>query len=659
MIVPLHRICRLLLVAPLALSACSAQRPTSPPVRAPRVTRALVDSLRALPREMTADQQRWHLLNRLAFGPRPGDAERLRTTGTGVDAWIDAQLAPERLDDATVDRFLSQFPSLAKDGSTLLAEYPPPGAALARAAMQNGMPAAGRADLRSMRDTMSAQAQQQLRQGVRQAYQFVGELQTARVGRAVATERQLHEVLTDFWLNHFTVFAGKDRVRYFLPEYEATIRAHALGRFRDLLGAVARSPAMLLYLDNAQSVADSTRPTLGRRVSDDQLRRMANRAPRARAMPEAQRTQAMDQLLARRPRGLNENYARELLELHTLGVDGGYTQQDVIEVARALTGWTLERGALAGGDFTFRRQSHDAGAKRILGVDFPAGRGVEEGEAVLDLLARHPSTAKFIATKLARRLVSDTPPAALVARAAATFTATDGDLREVVRVITASPEFWAERAWRAKVKSPFELVTSALRAMGAAPDSTPRTAQIIARLGQPLFGHQAPNGWPETGDAWMNTGAILNRINFGMALAGDTRPRAALRQWPLTATLSAATRDAQVDGVVGSLFGGSVSAITRQVLLTGSHPLMDAARAADTSSVEMAETMAPAMRPADREARRARALSLPQERMQAAREAVRPERGGSLAQLFGTPASITGLAQVVGLALGAPEFQRR
>jgi hypothetical protein len=330
-------------------------------------------------------------------------------------------------------------------------------------------------------------------------------------------------------------------------------------------------------------------------------------------------------------------------------------------VARALTGWTLERGALGGG-FVFRRQTHDAGAKRILGVAFPAGRGVEEGEAVLDLLARHPSTARFIATKLARRLVSDSPPPALVARAAAVFTATNGDIREVVRVIVASPEFFAQSSWRSKVKSPFELVASAMRAMGAAPDSTPRTAQMIARLGQPLYGHQAPNGWPELGDAWMNTGAILNRINFGMALAGDVRPRAALPQWPLAGSLASAPREAQVDGVVQAMLGGAVSSDTRQVLLTGSHPMMEAARAADTLGVDDPDEQRPAMAPgtrAGRAARADRAVPMAQAQRNAAREAIRPTAGGTLSQLFATPSNITGFAQVVGLALGAPEFQRR
>ena len=307
-----------------------------------------------------------------------------------------------------------------------------------------------------------------------------------------------------------------------------------------------------------------------------------------------------------RRRGLNENYARELLELHTLGVDGGYTQRDVIEVARAFTGWTLERPR-EGGGFTFSPRLHDAEAKTVLGQRIPAGGGVEDGEAVLDLLARHPSTARHIARKLAVRFVSDSPPPALVERAAATFRRTNGDIRATVRTIVTSPEFFAEEAYRAKVKSPFEVVVSALRAMDAEPDTTPRTAQLVARLGQPLYGRQTPDGWPETGEAWMNTGAILNRINFGLAVAGGRVPGVRVDRWAPAAELRGMPRQWQVDGVIRALLGGDASPETRRVLLDGQNPLLERA-------------------PRD---------STP--------------RGGRL----------DGLPLVVGLALGSPEFQRR
>ena len=602
-------------------------------------------------REQTADQQIHHVLNRLAFGARPGDVEAIRAMG--VDAWIDRQLYPERIPDATTEQFVARFPTLGKSGEQLLADAPPPAAMLAQLQRRGG--------------TMTAADSARLREQGRQSYAFLGELASSRVARAVISERQLNEVMVDFWENHFNVFAGKDRTRYFLPEYDAqTIRPHALGTFRELLGAVAKSPAMLYYLDNWQSVADSGRPTLRAAPRPLNARQAARRAA---AVQQRMAQNPQLQQLAQRRRGLNENYARELMELHTLGVDGGYTQQDVIDVARALTGWTIARGAQGGG-FAFRGEVHDASAKVILGKAFSANQGLEEGEAVLDLLASHPSTAKFIATKLARRFVSDTPPPALVDRATATFRNTQGDIRAVVRTIVTSPEFFASASYRAKVKSPFELVASTMRAMNAQPDATPRTSQLVSRLGQPIFGHQAPNGYPETGDAWMNTGAILNRINFGLAAASGRVPGITLGGWPLTAELATTSRDAQVDGVITELFGGAVSTDTRQVLLTGTNPFLqqhgganDSVLVADDDAAMMggmasADLTANARKQAASERRAARA-PVAQQQQAAGREAVRPSRGATLTQSIGSLPPLTGFAQIVGLALGAPEFQRR
>jgi uncharacterized protein (DUF1800 family) len=261
------------------------------------------------------------------------------------------------------------------------------------------------------------------------------------------------------------------------------------------------------------------------------------------------------------------------MELHTLGVNGGYTQQDVINVARALTGWTLQ-APRQGGGFVFRPQMHDAGVKVVLGHTLAAGRGIEDGEAVLDILARHPSTAHFISMELVRRFVSDSPPPALVDRAAQTFTRTDGDIREVLRTIFTSPEFFSRAAYKAKVKTPFELVASALRAVGADADTTPRTAQLVARLGEPLYLHRDPNGYPETGDAWINTGAILDRINFGLAMASGRVPGVSLERWAESSGLAGATHAEQVDAVISEILGGEASPDTRKVLESGVNPLV-------------------------------------------------------------------------------------
>jgi hypothetical protein len=375
---------------------------------------------------------------------------------------------------------------------------------------------------------------------------------------------------------------------------------------------------MLFYLDQWQSAADSLHPTLG--------------APRRGIGRRLGPPQPV-----RPRRGLNENYARELLELHTLGVDGGYTQQDVIDVARALTGWTMN--PRQGAEFVFRPEIHDAGEKIVLGQRLPAGRGIEDGEAVLDIVARDPHTARFIARKLAIRFVSDNPPPALVDRAARRFVETGGDIREVLRTIVTSSEFFSHAAYRSKVKSPLELVASALRAVGADPDTSMRSARLVGFLGQPIFGHQAPNGWPETGESWMNTGAILNRINFGLVVAAGRLPSANLTRWSDAERLRTAPREEQVDGVVNAFLGGHVSPDTRQILLSGENPMVAKfATRADSSAVSMLPEIAPEMAPLGPNGQRRPAAPL----------------GG-----LGQPIQLTGLAQVVGLAIGAPEFQRR
>src|SRR3954463_7521904 len=410
-------------------------------------------------RELPADQQIIQALSRLTFGARPGDIQKVRSIG--LDKWIDQQLHPDKINDDAMNAFVSRYAALNQNQSDLLAQY----AEQQRARQEIKRE---RADTTKAMTADDVAMMQQVRQQQASRRQVVIQLQSSRVARAVASERQLQEVMTDFWENHFNIYAAKGGPEpYYLTDFdENVIRPNSLGKFRDLLEAVAKSPAMLFYLDNARSMADSTRPPLARVIA---------KGPRA---------------------GLNENYGRELLELHTVGVDGGYTQQDVINVARAFTGWTIKPPAQGGG-FVFRPRVHDAGEKVVLGHKLAAGRGMEDAEDVLDIVAKSPATARFISFKLARRFVSDTPSKALVDHAAQVYLRTDGDIREVVKSIVTSPEFFSQRTFHSKVKSPFEVVVSAMRALNAAPDSTPRTAQVVAYLGQPIFGHQAPNGWPE------------------------------------------------------------------------------------------------------------------------------------------------------------------
>ena len=606
--------------------------------------------------DLLPDEQIQQVLNRLTFGPRSEDAAKVRAMG--VEKWIDAQLHPERIPDSRIDSLMSKYAVYSMSMGDVIRDY-----GVVQQLQRQVKKEAGADTSMDKRDARREVLSQdpKVAEVVRQTQQFVGEIQSAKLARAVNSERQLNEVMVDFWENHFSVFAGKGQTRFFLASYDRdVIRPRALGKFRDLLGAVAKSPAMLFFLDNAQSAADSTQPTLvarnggrgrggliARRPGLGGVGRGQQLPPAARqrlenATPE-QREQLMQRLQQQAKRGLNENYARELMELHTLGVDGGYTQKDVQEVARALTGWTFNRQS---GEFLFNPAIHDAGEKTILGKKFPAGRGVQEGEEVLDMVARAPATARFITTKLARHFVSDDPPKALVDRCANTFSNSDGDIRETLRCVITSPEFFSRQAYRAKVKTPFEVVASALRAVNAQPDFTPRTAQVVARLGQPIFGRQTPDGWPDRGDAWMNTGAILNRINFGLSLAAGQLPTARLNNWPLYDSLRTLSRSQQVDGVVKSMLGGQVSVETREVLMSGENPML--ARGGAASDINgMAVLDSGAMMGGGR----------------AGRQPIKDQgvKGLPRAQIpgFGRPVDLKGLPQVVGLALGAPEFQRR
>jgi uncharacterized protein (DUF1800 family) len=471
-----------------------------------------------------------HLLNRISFGPRPGDLERVQKMG--LAAYIEEQLHPEKIDNAALDTRLSGFTTLAMDSQDITEKFIQPAQQLQRQRQQaQGQanpqrPAAANANtgdptMNSM--TMDAPARPQqpqlsaeermIRQG--QA-QVVDDLMQGKVIRAVESNRQLEEVLTDFWFNHFNVYMQKGQVRNYITEYEReAIRPYVLGKFRDMLGATAHSPAMLFYLDNFQSSTANTEPV----SNPEMMRRLSN--PRLAPTQRQQMQQRLQQAQRQQGRGLNENYARELMELHTLGVDGGYTQQDVQEVARALTGWTIDRPQ-AGGGFAFRPQMHDSKSKTILGVKFDGKGGQDEGERVLDILAKHPSTAHHIAYKLSQRFVADEPPKSLVDRAAKVFLDTKGDLREVTRTIITSPEFFDSDAYRAKVKTPFEFVISAIRATGATvTNAQPIVAQLRGPLGMPLYGCQPPTGYSMTADAWVNTGALLNRMNFAVSLVGD------------------------------------------------------------------------------------------------------------------------------------------
>jgi uncharacterized protein (DUF1800 family) len=509
-------------------------------------------------KKLGGDQAILHGLDRLTFGPRPGDMAAVRNMG--LKKWIDRQLHPDRIsENRELDKHLqpleslrmtqadtaSRYPTQLVIRAVALGKQPLPDDPVAREAVDRqvrrldaqrevpddkplepkipltalltpaqvrivrsgsledrrsllaSLPASKIDDFvialdNGLRNQLLPSASPELRRklmlGNNPQQVVAADLAEGKLFRAIYSNRQLEEVLVDFWFNHFNVFLDKGNDRFMVPTYEReSIRPYVLGKFRDMLEATATSPAMLFYLDNWQSVAPQ--PT------------------------NTKQTKAAKQNV----RGLNENYARELMELHTLGVDGGYTQQDIIEVARCFTGWSIS-APKDGGSFTFNDKNHDKGEKVVLGVTIPAGGGKEDGEKVLDILARHPSTAKFISRELAQRFVADDPPPLLLDRMAEVFRDTDGDIRAVLATLFASKEFFSQGAYRAKVKTPFEMIVSAVRATGAKVECAMPLANQISTWGEPLYRKLEPTGYSNLGAEWLNSSALLARMNFALQL---------------------------------------------------------------------------------------------------------------------------------------------
>jgi uncharacterized protein (DUF1800 family) len=513
-------------------------------------------SASAGPSQTLSTYQINHLLNRIAFGPRPGDIERVQQMG--VEKYIDRQLHPERIDDLSVEAKLASLDSLKMSIPDILNGYPAAGEIARQLGLRNSQDAGPQNN-----QTSRQQLQNYYREnGLKSPQRLLQDLQSQKIIRAVSSERQLQEVMTDFWFNHFNVFWGKGADRWLTTDYEMNaIRPHVLGKFKDLVMATAQSPAMLFYLDNAQSSApDAQNPALARVTRRQQTRQRRPLFGGTGAIGRGQQGLA-DRLKKRQP-GINENYARELMELHTMGVDGGYTQKDVQEVARAFTGWTIDQPRRSG-RFVFRDWMHDKGEKLVLGQKVAAG-GIKEGEEVIDILVHQPSTARFISTKLVRRFVSDEPPQALVDRVASVYAKTDGDIPEMLRTIFTSPEFESPDAYRQKTKSPLELVASALRALDAETDGSPRLAQNIARMGQPLYQYQPPTGFPDRASQWISSGSLIERLNFGVALAANNIPGTTVELSRFAPGTTSA--EAAVDRAVEILLAGNVSSQTRSIL---------------------------------------------------------------------------------------------
>jgi len=570
--------------------------------------------------ELSADEAIFHALNRLAYGPRPGDVERVRQMG--LAKWIDQQLNPNSIDDKALEARLGDYPTLRMSTAKLIEDYPQPKQAEKEAAkraqaqleqqQQSRSDAAAalvakdmEADL-SARETAVAQkdAPSSTAQGdaadaganppspmkqdpamensgtkgagkrnslgggdpnnvpraiaedSKRPQRVVAELAMAKMTRSIYSERQLQQVMDDFWFNHFNVFAGKGEDRYYLTAYEReVIQPHTLGKFKDLLTASAKSPAMLFYLDNFLS-AD---PRAAQREAQQRYARQMARYRGWGPPPVPPNAQKKNN-----ERGLNENYGRELMELHTLGVDGGYTQKDVTEVARCFTGWTIEKPR-QNPEFKFDDRLHDPDPKLVLGKKIHAG-GMKDGEEVIDLLVHDASTARFISTKLARRFVSDNPPKALVDRMAKTFAESDGDIKAVMHAMIYSPEFWSRETYRAKIKTPFELVVSAARALGTDVDMPQPLVGWVGRIGEPIYQCQPPTGYADKADAWVNTGALLNRLNFSLALAGNKMRGARTDVSALLGVETSSDAKAALERAVQIFLGGQAGPTTVETL---------------------------------------------------------------------------------------------
>ncbi len=587
-----------------------------------------------------------HALNRLAFGPRPGDVERV--AAMGVDKWIDQQLHPDKIDDHSLDSRLEPFRTLRMNTREIVENFPPPQVIKAIAEGKQSMPsdparravyeaqleryqeklerkqeaantdpssagASGKSaqlsdeeqnrrredrlyadlkaedlldlppdqrmkailkmspeDQRAVEASLKGDKRDEFMEGMKPQQRetlmalnnpqqvVTSELVQSKLLRTIYSNRQLEEVMTDFWFNHFNVFIGKGADRYMLTGYERdVIRPRALGKFEDLLVATAQSPAMLFYLDNWLSVGPNSDFANGiRRRTNNYNWRRPPRPPHPAPVKQAKGKRS----------GLNENYGRELMELHTLGVNGGYSQKDVTEVARVLTGWTLKQPR-EGGGFVFEERMHEPGDKHVLGHRIKFG-GEKEGREVLHILAHHPSTAKFISTKLAMRFVSDDPPPALIDRMTQAYLKKDGDIREVLKTMFRSPEFWAPESYRAKVKTPLEFVVSAVRTSGAEVSDALPLARQLQNLGMPLYGMQPPTGYSMKADAWVNSSALLGRMNFALALTAGRLKGVQVDPGQMLGAGAAAPADSQgtLTALEDSLLAGNVSRQTHDTI---------------------------------------------------------------------------------------------
>lgn len=488
---------------------------------------------------LTEKQAAAHLLDRFTFGSTPGGIEEV--VNIGLANWFQQQLDGNLPDDSLTQK-LKEFDALKMSNEEIVTNFPRNFEVLAQAIKE------GYINKDSVKPTEDkARYKEQVKEfmkqkGYRPEQDLVNQLICQKILSAAYSNNQLHEVLTDFWFNHFNVSFTKSECLQFILAYERdAIRKHVTGKFYDLLLATAQSPAMLIYLDNFSSSGTNEEADIQQQKNQKKLE-----AQLQNETIDSNKVKILQKLKRGGPAGLNENYAREVMELHTLGVDGGYTQTDVTQAARVLTGWTIfpmgehgpnkdilkkiekegeqnltAKGYIHQGDFLFAMNKHDDKEKKVLGNTFVGGGGYQEGVQLISILAHHASTAKFICKKIATHFVSDNPPQSLIDKMVSSFVKNDGDIKKILITMVSSPEFWAPDALREKTKSPFELAISTVRSLKADVKKPLALNNWITKMGQQIYYYQAPTGFPDKGVYWINTGSLLNRMNFGLAIAGQ------------------------------------------------------------------------------------------------------------------------------------------
>lgn len=616
---------------------------------------------------LTERQAAAHLLNRFSYGARPGDIDA--AVKMGLENWFLQQLSAKLSDDSLNDK-LKSYDAIGLSNTEVIKSFPK-NAQVLRLAIRDGVihkDSVNLSDIKKYREQLQTYMRQK---GYRPQAELFRQLINQKILRAAYSNNQMQEILTDFWFNHFNVSITKNISAEFIPAYERdVIRPNVFGNFEELLLATAKSPAMLMFLDNFSSsgTAESVSPP----VNDQIRKQIAARAGIWQSDTSSLRGKAINKVQQnKKNQGLNENYAREVMELHSLGVEGGYSQADVTQAARVLTGWTVypmenaygsplkntierlgeenlkKRGFVHDGDFFFTANRHDRGEKTVLGKVFPAGGGYEEGAELLKMLANHPPTARFISRKLAIRFVNDDPSEKLIEKMSGTFRSSKGNITEVLLAMVTAPEFWAADAFREKTKSPFELAISAVRGLNAEIDQPFQLNNWITRMGQKMYFFQAPTGFPDKGQYWINTGSLLNRMNFGLALASGRIPG-------IRVNLLALNRNHEPEGAEAALIIYSKMIMPERDLsetISRLSPMLNDPRlikkVEEAASKNSAAQPVPGMMNED--------AQIPEERADKPLNQLMQKNAVSRQILGGNQM----LSQVVGIILGSPEFQRK